>query len=146
MLLPSLRPLLHAVCRSRSDACWLIIFSVLFCLWHSLVWNFLSAASCPSLVPHCWPPVLVLAPAPASSSACLCSRQELFPLCGCCDPVEGGQDGRSVPRLRGKACLASLGLTCSVGMPCIKSFWCWGREAGSGCMKYSELCCHRNSS
>lgn len=51
----------------------------------------------------CQPPVLVLAPAPAGFSACLCSRQELFPLCGCCDPEEGGKDSRRVSELKGKA-------------------------------------------
>lgn len=96
------------------------------------------------LLAHHWClPVLVLAPAPACFSACLCSRQELFLLCGCCDPVEGGQDSRRVSQLKGEACLAPLGLTCSVGMPCIRSCGCWGGEAGSGRMKYAELCYHR---
>lgn len=41
----------------------------------------------------CQPPILVLAPAPACFSACLCSRQELCPLCGCVTHRKVGRTG-----------------------------------------------------
>lgn len=112
--------------RSVQEQEWCLLTDYFISIFMSVILSYVEfLISCLLPIPCAFqPPILVLAPAPACFPACLCSRQELFPLCGCCDPEEGGKDSRRVSQLKGVACLAPLGLPCSVGMPCIRSSRC----------------------
>lgn len=132
-----------------TDYCLSIFISVIF----SYV-EFLTSCFLPATHAH-RPPVPVLVPSPAcfslpriSELACAPGRS-FSPLRGHCDPTEGGEDCRRVSQLDRKGLFSHCAFDLLCGNALYqKKLACRSRggETGRGFMKYSALCCWRNSS
>lgn len=113
--------------------CWLITVSVFLYLWYFLMWSFLPAASCPPPMPTGLPSPFLFHLLPVSPFPVFLSSPVLpagaFLLCvATVTPRKVGRTVGGCLSWIGKACSATVHLTCSVGMPYIKRSWRVGVE------------------